>query len=1361
MYTQPRLPIPKKYNWKRRWHPRYATTSSGERQARLENLGALQDATKPVYFDDIRHIPCLILIGEPGIGKTEALRNEYSKLISANPADEVDFIDIEGVNNSEALEKKVFSNPIFVSWENGTHKLTIFIDSLDRALIPVSTVVKTLAQKLRYVDVKRLNLRVACRDIDWSITIADEFTEIWRNAYRISQSSPDPKLQIQDSKNDYISVSAQTSRIENKPHPTVVNINDLIQVYQLAPIDIEDLIVAAKDNDISPEDFLQRLRELDSLTLATTPITLNCIISKFKESPGHFHVPLDRKTLFRDCCLQLCTHHNDEEYATTLEQRFKIAARIAAVMIYTNSYWIALDRSLPTPEATLSITDTLNSMSEQEELSVRDVLSTALFRGEKNLRTFVHRSFAEFLAAIYLDTNNVPLPRILEISRTSKGEFAPQLSETIRWLSEIRSDMAQAVVAREPYLLLSSDLSYVSAIDFEKFLHNLLTLDDEYIYVSLTNDLREQRARINHPALGRLLPPYLTDKSRSTYLRRFITVMIDRFKIQGLDKELINIVLDTHEDDVLRRLAADAIYGVGTDDTKKALKPFIYGRTDDPDDELKGYALLSLWPSYITASELFRCLSHPKRSGFFGSYQLFLSPDRLVSPINVNDLPIALDWASHQQRDHELPYSFGEIIAAIMRKGWDNIDDDRVLEAFASAALNRVLTFNPIFGESREDIGSGSGKQPTAEDYLHSFIAARHKRRQILELLVPICLKHQFKSHELQSFVFRTDLDWLTQEIIFETNSEKTTYWIELVTSILGQIVGWYFRSFQEADLPDIDIIYQACEQSTELQNSTKYYFAEWLFADPLVVKRREDYSEMRRRAEELEISPYDPPILVRIETALQRVEVHNYKEWVNVVFALLLRPDGRGGWFNFDPDITDLEAWRICTPTIQKRIVEAAQDYVMFQANESNPGIGNQTSEEDWFVTGQHIPYIEITGYLAIFLLLQETPAFIETIPITRWQRWSRVLLWFPFQSGIRMDRQEQDKHRLELQYKLISITYKQIPQETISLLVSMINSENRQSQHIFVLYKFLHCWDEYIETALIEKAKDASLSPTALNELLEYLLNHKSVKAQELIEKIIKAGYRGDKQREVAINAITAWFRHPIKFHWELIWNTMLRDEELGKAVTAKIADWEYNIAAFAGQMTENQIAGFYVWLENTYPHAQDPQVDGMHAVSSREEVGRLRDSLLGHLKGLGTPEAKAAIEYIAIQFPDYEWVQFIRAELQRTIVENDWQPSSPSQILQLEIQKKNRFWGDWFIGRKSPIFWGVLGIAATTICTIIAIIASLLIPLFFNNQPIDLTPASTLNIIPSPTVYTTPPHTPESEITPLPDSTENPGF
>jgi len=154
------------------------------------------------------------------------------------------------------------------------------------------------------------------------------------------------------------------------------------------------------------------------------------------------------------------------------------------------------------------------------------------------------------------------------------------------------------------------------------------------------------------------------------------------------------------------------------------LKPLVFGqRGDDPDDELKGCALIAMWPELLTAEELFDNLTVPKNLSLYGTYRVIFLERVLLDRIQPEHLPTALRWVQGQPRDHGEYFSFKGVIDSIMRLAYDYLGDPVMLEQFARAALHRLR-------QSEEIIPSGpKGRRESilfADDHKRHLMADRH-----------------------------------------------------------------------------------------------------------------------------------------------------------------------------------------------------------------------------------------------------------------------------------------------------------------------------------------------------------------------------------------------------------------------------------------------------------------------------------------------------------------------------------------------------------------------------------------------------------------------------------------------------------
>src|SRR5262249_5943123 len=85
--------------------------------------------------------PCLVLLGEPGIGKSHEMQQQYerAKTQAAETSDAWLRFDLRDFQTDERFCNKVFENPTFRAWRNGTHHLYLYLDSLDEGLLTISS----------------------------------------------------------------------------------------------------------------------------------------------------------------------------------------------------------------------------------------------------------------------------------------------------------------------------------------------------------------------------------------------------------------------------------------------------------------------------------------------------------------------------------------------------------------------------------------------------------------------------------------------------------------------------------------------------------------------------------------------------------------------------------------------------------------------------------------------------------------------------------------------------------------------------------------------------------------------------------------------------------------------------------------------------------------------------------------------------------------------------------------------------------------------------------------------------------------------------------------------------------------------
>jgi predicted NACHT family NTPase len=407
-------------------------------------------------FQEIIVTPCLALLGEPGIGKSYAMQDEI-KIIkeSIKGSEKVLFFNLRSYGSEDRLIRDIFECKDFILWVNGDHRLHLFLDSLDECLLRINTLATLIIDELKKYPIDRLCLRIACRTAEWPVTLETGLQTLWGE--------------------------------------------DDFKAYELTPlrrIDVED---AAKANGFDPNLFLKEIEEKQIVPFAIKPVTLQFLINVFKKEHS---LPTTQTDLYLNGCLKLCEEQSQQRVDTklsgtyTAQQRMAIAARIAAITIFSNRYAIWTGRDLgnvPDEDVTVSAmvggTENFNGNEfEVTEDSIRETLNTGLFSSRGiNRMGWAHQTYAEYLAAWYVVKNQMALPQIKSLvthPEDPEGKLVPQLHETAAWLACMIPNFIKEIIKTDPEVLLRSDIATIDVHNIEKLVTTLLEfIDSEKLYL--------------------------------------------------------------------------------------------------------------------------------------------------------------------------------------------------------------------------------------------------------------------------------------------------------------------------------------------------------------------------------------------------------------------------------------------------------------------------------------------------------------------------------------------------------------------------------------------------------------------------------------------------------------------------------------------------------------------------------------------------------------------------------------------------------------------------------------------------------------------------------------------------------------
>lgn len=1201
------------YIWKRFWCPRTGNLALDEGYL-LDPEAKWGEVYNPDVksFDTIGQTPCLVLLGEPGIGKSTAMREAFERVSAAATGAETKslWFDLRAYGSEDRLVQDLFGSALFTGWATGSHRLQVFIDSLDECLLRIDNVGTLLGDELKEQPIQRLGLRIACRTAEWPSSLEQALTSLWGK--------------------------------EN------------VGVYELAPLRRVDVEEAAKAEGLASEEFLKEIDHLGVVPFATNPVTLNLLINSYRATGK---LPTTRSNLYSQGCRLLCEETSERRRDAKLagrlsaDDRLMVASRIAAVNIFSNrsAVWTGLDLG-QVPETDVTVrslaggresTDSLDI--EITEAAIRETLGTGLFSSRGAYRMgWAHQTYAEFLAAKYLAERRVPWQQIKSLivnPEDPEQRVVPQLHEAVAWLAVMDRSVFQYVVETDPDVLLRSDVAGLDDADRKILLQNLLhLLEQERIHEGALLAYK-RGGRLNHPDIVGQLQPYLCDSKKAISVRRAAIQIARDCEVRELQTDLAAIGLDSREPHPVRVAAVLALDEADAD-TKKQLLPLAITKSrDDSDDELKGSALQVLWPEHITAEQLFPALTPPKRSRLIGIYRMFLGY-RVIPRLRPEDLPTALRWAEKIVRKYGRMNPFERLVDQLLWKAWQQIELPGVLESLAPVALSRL--------EAHDEIVD-THEYP---NFRNELMANDERRRFLLEGMLG-----RISSPE-------KDAIWLVLSHTPVAVSRDVPWMINLLARIRSQkrkkaLVQLIRRAFDWRDETRAELVFHASQQSPLLAQAFTWLLEPVNLNSPEAEKMKNDYGESKKWEERAQRQKalLKPPPAERIAALLDKFESGEADAWWQLAPEMTLEPHSTHYGSELEPDLRTLPGWQAADEATRARLVAAAKKYLLER----------DAAMDKWL--GTNILYRPaFAGYKAFHLLYEEAPEFVSSLPASVWKKWASIILGYPTSGEA---EEKVQKELLSLAYNaapdevldalLVLIDKENAETDHIYVTQKLENSWDERLAKVLaarILDPSLkpECMGYLLAHLLAHGVAEArSFAATLLPSPLpsrDQDRNRARIAAETLLGNASDAGW------DIVWRAITC----DPEFGREVMLNFAYRS-------------FDRHTGGFAARLSEEQAADLYIWLARQFPYGEDPKYEGAHTVGARESVARLRDSVLRRLQERGTYKACDEIGRIAKELPHLRWLKWTLREAQAIARRRTWAPPEPEDILKLLDEPSKR--------------------------------------------------------------------------------------
>ncbi|MDP3281095.1 MAG: hypothetical protein Q8M57_08640 [Nitrosomonas sp.] len=596
----------------------------------------------PKRLSEMTQIPVLILLGEPGYGKSHALKDESKRIEKEQAGDLVIFEDLKTFVSGS--EQRLLDIDKFKLVEQG-RRLWILLDSLDECTLPVpgDWLIYNFINKIN--NPEKVFVRITCRPSHWPEKLAEAFLERWRSVTK----SP-------------------------------------VELWRLCPLRQDDIRMAANTSQIDGEDFLNTVAERNAEQLAALPVTLQFMLKLFQEK----RLPELRTKIFEQGLELLCNDSPDREASGIKSQiptgdRFQVAAKIALGYILQGCNSIWLGSRVQCPSGLFDANEVTSKEAGQDinDNAVKETLElTGIFARLDGKRfQFASRTFAEFLAAWYIAKSTVPTQQKLKVLlHPDSQRLITDLRETAAWLAALDTGFRAWLVNHEPEAALEADFATLAQVDLPVLVDGLLRLAVEeqgYFYEA------QRLAKLKYPGLESKLSGVITDNS-AAFAARALAIRIARAcELQSLGTELADLALNDQEDSDLRKLAITCMDN--SDDNAKTR--LISLAESDQDLSLKAMALSVLGPGLMGAQDFFREIS----PGYIetASYELrnLIDEDLFLDKLDTKDLIIGLRWiAKHAPIGHD-QFTSNRLKSRLIAKAFDYLDTESVVVALVEVMI--------------------------------------------------------------------------------------------------------------------------------------------------------------------------------------------------------------------------------------------------------------------------------------------------------------------------------------------------------------------------------------------------------------------------------------------------------------------------------------------------------------------------------------------------------------------------------------------------------------------------------------------------------------------------------------------------
>lgn len=1240
------MPEHANYQWQRRWIT-LTTDHLKQKPYTPDNSGYVAGTTwgpglvaKPigVTLEELgQDLFCVVLLGEPGIGKS----HEYNKLRESlkDRHDHV-FLDLGSFTTEDVLRREIEESPKVVQWQKSDTILTLWLDSLDEGLLHLSRLQDGILRVLRRLDLKRLRLRITCRNAVWPTA----FTEALQNLWGI------PANQF----------------------------SQHFAILLLSPLTQHQVRQAAEQEGFDTEQFLEAIASVNAQPLASSPVTLQLLINLYRDNQPTFGISesLGRTGLYERGCLFLCEvpdRKRDEQFKRDSRTRLLLAGYLAFLAVLTNKRLIHMEPVLgsiglneldPYTIGTGQTVEWEGIQAPITEQAIRDLLkNTGLFTDVANKQmAWTHQSYAEFLAAWYLNLTKLPPVSLKSLFRSTadpSGGVIPALQETAAWLAELQPVFWDEILELDPLSLIQSDLRHLSDNQRAAVVARLIIRLSSLAYPPYRDSSeRSFMQYLRHPELANQLLPLLTNPASPGATRRFATDMTIACKVQELLPALVTQALDTSIPFGLRANALDILVLLADDNAKFALRPLLQMPipAEDVRDEFRGDLLRILWPDYLTPDELLPLLTREKEDHYYGSYRVFLDQIEKEADLEFSLAPVLASMRWLANHFHQLSFEskreryWKTIIRLVLRRAWQLIYEPGTLHTMADLFI--------AFDKEHEYFNLEGSTDDGRLALLKSLLQRSDRPH-------PYSLVHNH--YNLPALLSQKDWNSVYPLIYISLSASAREWLTRILMFLLRQTLGGKVN-------PEYSQHYdQLLEAKRRFASSRKAFYTWYKVVDldsdeakearkNTIRNRKREIKELKKKKVRRKNTLYN---ILRERRLIQKILLNgttaSFREWYLLLHYISSRREKTG--FLSHNDVSQSPGWTKLSETQKTGVIDLACDVVSRYP----------VPPDNWYDIDKNlVSTYGLALYRALLLCHSQRPAYAHTLSVSFWEKWAFFL--------VQMDSFGNDRS-----YILSRLAAEATPSTVdTALFIKADSIDSRKEGESFYEFsdwykalpaaKFPNNMLLAIKFGVWREDFSANLLIAMLKEDFQPAWDF----AMQLIQEANNAGPKG-LERQALITAVYSWLlfnRDTIRYnawdYWELLsCNPNLAATIIERSVSrATRGDLKY-LATF----DEEQLHTFVLWLTYAFQLTAE-DVDDWEEINPKGSFAALRIEAVIELASRGTELAWEILKQLSIQMGEPFWLRFRIDQVRENLRRNSWDPIGPDALIKLS-QNASRRW------------------------------------------------------------------------------------